>query len=262
VLKNHTFLVDYFALGVFGYECIMGRRPYVGKTRKEIKEHIMSKQVQIKEVDKPQDWTDEAIDFVNKLIQRKPSNRLGLKGPTEVKEHPWLKDFDWTTLYKKKMKAPFLPKVGDNFDKKYCDAPDKMGEETKERYQVIFRELSSNKVFNDFLNYDAYDKKTKKTKFYNPHEIEVDETISKQDTGISKNLTRDVSATSLKSTSSDKLKISNPNTVLRKYKNSSSSMVNLNSNYVSSKEPNSSTNTGNSGYNVKKSSSSLSNRNS
>jgi len=34
VRKNHSFEVDYFALGVMGYEFMLGRRPYVGKNRK------------------------------------------------------------------------------------------------------------------------------------------------------------------------------------------------------------------------------------
>jgi len=42
---NHTTTVDYFAVGVMAYECMFGRRPYVGKSRKEIRDHILSKQV-------------------------------------------------------------------------------------------------------------------------------------------------------------------------------------------------------------------------
>jgi serum/glucocorticoid-regulated kinase 1/serum/glucocorticoid-regulated kinase 2 len=37
----------------------------------------------------------EAADFINKTLQRKPANRLGLNGPKEVKSHVWLKDVDW-----------------------------------------------------------------------------------------------------------------------------------------------------------------------
>jgi serine/threonine protein kinase len=33
---NHTISVDYFAVGVMAYECMFGRRPYIGKSRKEI----------------------------------------------------------------------------------------------------------------------------------------------------------------------------------------------------------------------------------
>ena len=43
--QNHSYAVDYFALGVMLYEFMMGKRPYVGKTRKEIRDMIFAKQV-------------------------------------------------------------------------------------------------------------------------------------------------------------------------------------------------------------------------
>lgn len=42
---NHSFEVDYFALGVVIYELMMGKRPYLGKSRQEIKELVLKKQV-------------------------------------------------------------------------------------------------------------------------------------------------------------------------------------------------------------------------
>ena len=41
--QNHSFGVDYFAVGVIGYEFMMGRRPYVGRTRKEIRDMLFAK---------------------------------------------------------------------------------------------------------------------------------------------------------------------------------------------------------------------------
>ena len=55
---NHKVTVDYFAVGVMAYECMYGRvsqfkkmlglmvryalqRPYIGKSRKEIRDHIL-----------------------------------------------------------------------------------------------------------------------------------------------------------------------------------------------------------------------------
>jgi serum/glucocorticoid-regulated kinase 1/serum/glucocorticoid-regulated kinase 2 len=35
--------VDFFAMGVIAYECMHGKRPYTGKDRKEIRDHILSK---------------------------------------------------------------------------------------------------------------------------------------------------------------------------------------------------------------------------
>lgn len=31
--QNHTFAADYYALGVIAFECMLGRRPYTGKSR-------------------------------------------------------------------------------------------------------------------------------------------------------------------------------------------------------------------------------------
>ena len=41
--QNHGVAVDYFAMGVIAYECMFGKRPYHGKDRKEIRDHILSK---------------------------------------------------------------------------------------------------------------------------------------------------------------------------------------------------------------------------
>jgi serine/threonine protein kinase len=65
--QNHTIAVDYFALGVLTYEFMFGVRPYTGKTRKEIKDKIMAKQVQIKRNEIPEGWSTEAADFINRV---------------------------------------------------------------------------------------------------------------------------------------------------------------------------------------------------
>lgn len=39
--QNHTKAADYFAVGIIGFECIMGRRPYLGADRRAIKEAIL-----------------------------------------------------------------------------------------------------------------------------------------------------------------------------------------------------------------------------
>ncbi len=76
-----------------------------------MRDHILAKQVQIKRHDIPVGWSIEAADFMTKLIQRKPTNRLGLNGPSEVKRHPWLRHFPWEELKRRKLRAPFIPAV-------------------------------------------------------------------------------------------------------------------------------------------------------
>lgn len=85
--QNHGIATDYFALGVIAYEFMTGRRPYLGRNRKEIKDQIMARQIQLKKQDVPAGWSMEAVDFINKLLQRKAQNRLGNNGPQEVKNH-------------------------------------------------------------------------------------------------------------------------------------------------------------------------------
>ena len=50
------------------------------------------------------------------------------------------------------MKSFFIPKIGDNFDKKYCEVIEKIDTETKERYLYYqskekFKELFVNYTF-------------------------------------------------------------------------------------------------------------------
>ncbi|OMJ71937.1 hypothetical protein SteCoe_29724 [Stentor coeruleus] len=112
--QNHGIAADYFAVGVILYEIMMGRRPYIGRDRKEIRDQIVSRQARVTEV--PEGWSLEAADFINKLIQRKANYRLGNKGFGEINSHPWLKDFPWKDLFMGSLSAPYIPKSQDNFD--------------------------------------------------------------------------------------------------------------------------------------------------
>lgn len=79
--QAHGITSDYYSLGVVCYQCMLGNLPYTGKNRKEIRENILNHQVQIKKDEIPEDWSLEAADFINRLLQRRPINRLGLNGP-------------------------------------------------------------------------------------------------------------------------------------------------------------------------------------
>ena len=57
------------------------------------------------------DLTNEAIDFVNRMIQRKPSNRLGFNGVEEIKNHNWFKGVNWNKILKKEVKPAYIPSV-------------------------------------------------------------------------------------------------------------------------------------------------------
>lgn len=72
------------------------------------------------------------------MIQRKPQNRLGNCGAAEVKNHPWLRDFCWEDLENKRIAAPFVPPMEDNFDQK------NINEEWKDLEDPEFKENLAN----------------------------------------------------------------------------------------------------------------------
>ena len=149
--RNHSFPVDFFAIGVIGYEFMTGTRPYVGKNRKEIKEQMLSKPAFIDEENIAKGWSQESADFINKLLERKESKRLGYKGGAkELMKHPWLKYYPWDELKSKTLLAPFIPDPKDNFDKNYCESIDKITEETRYRYEDILSDPQFKNYFLDF----------------------------------------------------------------------------------------------------------------
>ena len=151
--QNHTYAVDFFALGIMGYEFMLGRRPYNGRSRREIKEQMLSKVAQISLSEIPNGWSEEAADFFNKLLQRKPDFRLGSKGIWELKQHRWLKYFPWDKLISKELESPFIPEKKDNFDKKYCEANDSINIETKVRYEKYRNDIEYENFFINFTYY-------------------------------------------------------------------------------------------------------------
>lgn len=67
--QDHSYPADYYAVGVIAYEMMMGRRPYNGRDRKEIRDNILAKQIQLTEADLPNGWSLSALDFINKVTQ-------------------------------------------------------------------------------------------------------------------------------------------------------------------------------------------------
>ena len=171
---NHNFSIDYYAVGIITYELMYGHRPYIGKNKHEVKQLILTRQAKLEYEDLPYGFSNDIANFINGLIQRKPKNRLGKDDINEVIDHPWFDDFDWNNCALKKLKAPYVPKYGDNFDKNYCLQSNKIGTETIERYSkimskenihLIFREFNCSTIPKELKGYN--NKKTKENMYGN-----------------------------------------------------------------------------------------------
>ena len=163
---NHSFPVDYYALGIIAYEFMKGERPYNGKNRKEIKEQMMNKNIKLFYNNINDGMSKESIDFINKLLVNEPEKRIGYRGIIELKNHLWLRYYPWEMLYKKKLPSPFIPESNNNFDKTYCESTDEITKETQLRYDEILMDENYNNVFTKF--------------YYNTDEIEHNKIIKEK----------------------------------------------------------------------------------
>ena len=151
---NHGVAVDYFALGVILYEIMFGHRPYHGRSRKEIREEILAKQVQVKLDEIPSGWSVESADLANRLLQRKPVNRLGYNGPEEVKKHSWFSSVNWAKLSNKSQKSPFIPNNNeDNFESRASIGNDPWKDANSEAVQQSTALLGNNSTQDLFRGY-------------------------------------------------------------------------------------------------------------
>jgi serine/threonine protein kinase len=122
----------------------------------------MSKQAKVKPQNLMGKWSNNAIDFVNRLIQRKVHKRLGANGIMELKKHPWLKKFPWVYLANKIMKPQYVPRANaDNFDFQNVNKPDESLD------PAIIPLLKKKRIQNLFKEYH-FDREEEKKKEENP----------------------------------------------------------------------------------------------
>ena len=167
--QNHSFSVDFYAIGVIAFEFMNGFRPYQGKDRKEIKEAILAKEISIGPKSlKKEGWSLEGGDFINKMIKRKVRKRLGFYGINEIKNHAWFRGINWNLLLMKKIKSPYIPREGDNFDKKFCEFTNEFYMEInmKDKYNNIIKQKDYLNLFQNYTYLRPEEKDKVMNEFY------------------------------------------------------------------------------------------------
>ena len=157
---DQSYCVDYYSLGVIGYEIIMGKTPYEGNSRREIKKQMQEKDIllDIEEVD---NYSDICVDFINKLLAKNQEERLGAEsGISEIKKNFFFEGINWELIYQHKYLSPILEiikfakknegNVEELFDIEYCSKEETVNQTTLERYEKIRKGRFYSKYF---INY-------------------------------------------------------------------------------------------------------------
>ena len=142
---KQDYCVDFYSLGIIGYEIIKGKTPYEGNSRHEIKKQMSQKTEYITEAD---NFSEICIDFINGLINKSPSKRLGAgSGISELKDNIFFKGMNWDLIYQHKYLSPLYDiikfsmiragEVEELFDVEYCAKKESIDDSTLERYEKI-----------------------------------------------------------------------------------------------------------------------------
>ena len=67
----------------------------------------------------PEDFTDEACEFIEQLLCMDARKRLGFGGAAEVHRAAFFRDVDWEELRELKGPVPFVPQLDNSEDTSY-----------------------------------------------------------------------------------------------------------------------------------------------
>ena len=106
--KGHNFPVDWWTLGIFLYEMIVGVVPFMDNDPLNLYQQILKCKVKF-----PKNINKEARSLIKHLLVVDTSRRYGClkNGIRDIIEHKFFNGFDWKSLLFKTMKAPFVPDV-------------------------------------------------------------------------------------------------------------------------------------------------------
>jgi serine/threonine protein kinase len=126
--KGHSTSVDFWTLGIFIYEMLVGYPPFIGQDTMGTYQKILTGKYSF-----PKFVDVHGKQLVKNLLQADLTKRYGnlRNGVKDIKDSPFFGDIDWERLMDKKIPAPYIPPVSgitdtSNFDQ-YPDSTDKNG---------------------------------------------------------------------------------------------------------------------------------------
>jgi rhodopsin kinase len=186
VSKSGTYKTsDYWSYAVCLYEMLTGKRPNCACDKKtkqwcpfsqkrQMEEHAIDPEGKLHlDIEYPPDKiSPQAKDFLQKLFNPDPAERLGANSIDELKNHEYFADIDWDALAALAVTPPFVP------DARTVNANSigEVGEFNKTAFKAIQITPEDNKMYEDFM-------------YVSPEgvQLELVEALSKMDNPESKN---------------------------------------------------------------------------
>lgn len=111
--KDYSYAVDYWSLGTIMYEMMTGVTPFWAETHAEMYARVLQDPLEF-----PEDFDPVAANLITGLLEREPHRRLGagIDGPSSVRSHPYFSTLNWSDVYNKRIRPPYIPQFSSETD--------------------------------------------------------------------------------------------------------------------------------------------------